>query len=506
MASRYHSTRGQSAAVEAKEAILEGMAPDGGLYIADTVLTPFTSLDAIEGADKYGEVAHVVLERLLPDFTSSELDDCIARAYGQQFDTPEIAPVVEVAGRGVLELWHGPTSAFKDLALQMLPQLVRVARGKDGRNIMVVCATSGDTGKAALAGFANVAGTGCCVYYPHNKVSDIQHLQMATQEGNNVAVVAIEGTFDDAQSAVKRIFANDELAARLATANTVLSSANSINVGRLVSQVVYYANSWRLLRKRGTLAGSEAFDVCVPTGNFGNVLAAYYAKCLGIPIRKLVVASNENNVLTDFLTTGTYDRRRPFHQTISPSMDILISSNLERLLYLASDGDSELVAHLMKSLATEGAYTVPPALFERITATFEAGYTTQEETRSQIATTWKRDGYLLDPHTAVAMHVVEARDAAAAGVAAGAVEKSGVYTLVASTASPYKFSRDVLASLGEDVSALDGFGCMDALHAKTGVAVPPALSALREKPVRFTQVVSVDGMEAALEEACARVF
>ena len=493
MSTFYHSTRSTGEAKTSRGAILEGIAADGGLFVRDDVAAGAPALaDLMPGT--YQDRARAVLGHLLDDFAAEEIDGCVRAAYGANFDSELVTPVTPVGDDWLLELFHGPTSAFKDVALQMLPQLMRVSRAGDGRRVMIVTATSGDTGKAALEGFADVEGTGVTVFYPHGKVSDIQRLQMATQRGANVAVCAIEGNFDDAQSEVKRIFADRGLAGRLAAEDRVLSSANSINVGRLVPQVTYYFDAYAQLVARGAVKLGDPVDFCVPTGNFGDVLAGYYAKLMGLPARTLVVASNANDVLTDFITTGTYDRRRPFHKTISPSMDILVSSNLERLLFYLSDGDCELVAHLMGQLADEGHYTAPDALLGRLHETFACGRADDAQTRETIRATWEREHVLLDPHTAVAKHVLDAR------------ERDGVARVCLSTASPYKFSADVLAALGQDTDGLDDFGCMDRLAELTGTVPPAGLSRLRDAEERFDDVVNVSGMSAYVEDACARLL
>ena len=493
MSTFYHSTRSRNESVTSKQAILEGIAADGGLFVRDDVAAGAPSLERLL-AGTFQERARLVLGHLLDDFSADEVAGCVRAAYGANFDSAAVTPVTPVGADWLLELWHGPTSAFKDVALQMLPQLMRVAREGDGRRIMIVTATSGDTGKAALEGFADVEGTGVTVFYPHGKVSDIQRLQMATQRGANVAVGAIEGNFDDAQTEVKRIFADRELAARLAANGVVLSSANSINVGRLVPQVTYYFDAYAQLVERGALKAGDQVVFCVPTGNFGDVLAGYFAKLMGLPVRTLVVASNANDVLTEFIETGVYDRRRPFHKTISPSMDILVSSNLERLLFYLSGGDCELVASLMAQLANEGRYEVPAELLGRLQETFACGRATDDATRETIRATWEGERVLLDPHTAVAKHVLDARPA------------DGVARVCLSTANPYKFSSDVLAALGHDVTGLDGFACMDRLAELTGIEPPAALSALRSAEVRFDDVVSVEGMDRYVEDACKRVL
>ena len=493
MSTFYHSTRSRNESLTSKQAILEGIAADGGLFVRDDVATGAPSLASLmEGT--YQDRARAVLGHLLDDFTPEEIAGCVEAAYGANFDSAAVTPVTPCGDDWTLELYHGPTSAFKDVALQMLPQLMRVSREGDGRSVMIVTATSGDTGKAALEGFADVKGTGVTVFYPHGKVSDVQRLQMATQRGANVAVCAIEGNFDDAQTEVKHIFADAELRGRLAEKNVVLSSANSINVGRLVPQVTYYFDAYAQLVAAGAIKLGDKIDFCVPTGNFGDVLAGYYAKLMGLPVRKLIVASNANDVLTDFITTGTYDRRRPFHKTISPSMDILVSSNLERLLFYLSDGDCELVASLMESLATEGYYTLPADLLEKLHETFACGRADDDATRKTIQEVWEAHHVLLDPHTAVARHVLEGFPA------------DGTARVCLSTASPYKFSADVLAALGEDTAGMDGFACMDKLAELTGTVPPATLSALRTAEERFADVVEVSGMNGYVESAATRIL
>ena len=355
MSTFYHSTRSTHELLTSKQAILQGIAADGGLFICDNLADKRVDLQTICN-NSFMHNAVLILHTLLDDFTAQEVEKCVEAAYGTSFDSPAITPVTPLGTSWILELWHGPTSAFKDIALQMLPQLMRVSRHGDGRNVMIVTATSGDTGKAALAGFADVAGTGITVFYPEGKVSDVQRLQMVTQTGNNVAVSGVAGNFDDIQTQVKHIFANRELVAQLAAHNIVLSSANSINIGRLVPQVVYYFDAYAQLVRSGALTLGDPLEFYVPTGNFGNVLAGYFAKLMGLPIAKLTVASNANDVLFDFIRTGVYDRRRAFNKTISPSMDILVSSNLERLLYLLSNGDCERISSYMTQLSEQGFY------------------------------------------------------------------------------------------------------------------------------------------------------
>ncbi len=493
MTTFYHSTRSAGDSVTSKQAILAGIAPDGGLYVSDALGEKGVSLETVCAQGFHG-TARLVLGTLLPDYAAEELASCVEGAYGSQWDTPAVCPVTPLGTDWLLELYHGPTCAFKDVALQMLPRLMSVARGGDGRKIMIVTATSGDTGKAALDGFANVAGTGVAVFYPHGKVSDIQRLQMVTQPGDNVAVCAVRGTFDDCQGEVKRIFSDEALAERLAGNGVALSSANSINVGRLAPQVTYYFDAYAQLVRRDAVRMGEEVTFCVPTGNFGDVLAGYFAKRLGLPVRRLVVASNANDVLTDFLTTGTYDRRRDFHKTISPSMDILVSSNLERLLYYASDGDCELVSSLMAQLAAKGFYTVPEAVLDEIRSTFSCGRADDAQTRRTILDTWRELDVLIDPHTAVAKHVLDALPA------------DGTERVCLSTASPYKFCSDVLGALGEATDGMNGLACMDALERLTGTVAPAQLSGLREGEVLHDDVCDRERMGAFVESACARVF
>lgn len=502
----YHSTRSRTAQLSAKEAIRRGIAPDGGLYVSDELGQSKIDLEGLANKD-YFELAREVLGTLLPDYTADEIAACVDEAYGSSFASDEVTPVVDlkgVAGEAdqgsastyVMELWHGPTSAFKDVALQMLPRLMaRTSANAEGAadKIMIVTATSGDTGKAALAGFADAPGCGITVFYPEGKVSRVQELQMSTQEGANVSVCAVRGNFDDAQSAVKRIFADRELADRLAAAGVQLSSANSINVGRLVPQVVYYFAAYAQLLRAGKIQPGDAVEFCVPTGNFGDILAGYYAQRLGLPVAKLIVASDKNNVLFDFLTTGTYDRQRPFYTTTSPSMDILISSNLERMLYYLADGDCELVANLMAQLA-QGSYDVPAELLAKIQAVFGCGWADEDQVAAAIKDCWDRNGYLIDPHTACGYHVLGQVPAASDAKA----------RVVLSTASPYKFPRAVAGSLGLFCPP-DDFACMNVLEKATGTVAPAQLSELQQKPVLHDAVVDIDGMGGFVEQAAAKL-
>lgn len=502
----YHSTRSRTAQLSAKEAIRRGIAPDGGLYVSDELGQSKIDLEGLANKD-YFELAREVLGTLLPDYTADEIAACVDEAYGSSFASDEVTPVVDlkgVAGEAdqgsastyVMELWHGPTSAFKDVALQMLPRLMaRTSANAEGAadKIMIVTATSGDTGKAALAGFADAPGCGITVFYPEGKVSRVQELQMSTQEGANVSVCAVRGNFDYAQSAVKRIFADRELADRLAAAGVQLSSANSINVGRLVPQVVYYFAAYAQLLRAGKIQPGDAVEFCVPTGNFGDILAGYYAQRLGLPVAKLIVASDKNNVLFDFLTTGTYDRQRPFYTTTSPSMDILISSNLERMLYYLADGDCELVANLMAQLA-QGSYDVPAELLAKIQAVFGCGWADEDQVAAAIKDCWDRNGYLIDPHTACGYHVLGQVPAAPDAKA----------RVVLSTASPYKFPRAVAGSLGLFCPP-DDFACMNVLEKATGTVAPAQLSELQQKPVLHDAVVDIDGMGGFVEQAASKL-
>ncbi|MDO5042639.1 MAG: threonine synthase [Slackia sp.] len=489
MASMYHSTRSTVKECSAKRAVLDGLAPDGGLYVTDALGETSIDLDRVV-AQTYSENAALILKTLLDDYTDEEISSCVEAAYGNTFAAKETTPVVSVGDDYVLELFHGPTSAFKDVALQMLPQLMSRAAALASERIMILAATSGDTGKAALAGFADTPGLGITVFFPHGGTSEIQRLQMVTQHGDNVAVGAVHGNFDDTQSAVKRIFSDKELQARLREQGIVLSSANSINIGRLAPQVVYYFDAYAQLVRQGAIKCGDKIDFCVPTGNFGDVLAGYFALRMGLPVRKLIVASNANNVLTDFLTTGVYDRNRPFHKTISPSMDILISSNLERLLYYMSDGNADLVAKLMDDLAQTGRYEVPTDMLERIQAIFSCGFAGDDEARTAMKECFEETGYVLDPHTAVAWRVSQ-----------NTPKADGVARVVLSTASPYKFCRDVCRALGLPAEGND-FDCMRELESASKTEAPEALAALENATVRFDDVMDADEMPLYVERKC----
>ena len=478
---RYVSTRGLSPAVSAAEAIVRGIAPDGGLYMPESI-PAFTKeeLSRLPGLS-YRETANLVLAKYLTDLPASELDAAVQSAYAR-FPGDSPAPIVTLGeGRYILELWHGPTAAFKDMALQLFPRLLPLCKEKcgDTGETRILTATSGDTGKAALEGFKDVPGTSVAVFYPYGGVSRIQALQMQTQTGENVAVYAIRGDFDDAQTGVKALFADEALRAALGKKSIRLSSANSINFGRLLPQIVYYVYA------SSQLPGETPADFIVPTGNFGNILAGFMAKRMGAKVGSLVSASNENKVLADFFATGVYDRRRTLVKTSSPSMDILVSSNLERLLLLKS-GDPGLVRKMMESLADTGVYRLPKKLFDEIGKDFLGGWADDAEAKAAVHRLREAHGYLADPHTAVADAVYEKLKT-----------RLGGKTVTVSTASPYKFAPAVLEGISGEKA--DGFDAMDRLHALTGVPVPEALSALRTAEVRFDKVIDVKEMREAAE-------
>ena len=475
----YRSTRNSALNVTSAHAITKGLSDEGGLYVPESI--PQLSKDEILAMCdmSYADRAFEVFSRLLTDFTAGEIRHCVDSAYNDKnFDSNNIAELAKlIPGTYVLELWHGPTCAFKDMALQILPYLLTTSAKKtvDGKQIAILVATSGDTGKAALEGFKDVDGTSISVFYPEDGVSKMQKRQMTTQEGKNVNVCAVKGNFDDCQNGVKAIFTDKAIADRLAKNNILLSSANSINWGRLAPQIVYYVSTYAELLKNKEIEYGEKINVVVPTGNFGNILAAYYAKLMGIPVNKLICASNSNNVLTDFINTGVYDRNRKFYTTVSPSMDILISSNLERLLYHVTGSDAE-VAGLMKSLAENGSYTVRPETLAAIQETFACGWSSEKEVAGEIRARYEQDGYLCDTHTAVAFHVAAQK------------KRSGVPMVVLSTASPFKFPRSVLEALGRTAPEND-FEAMQQLEAATGHAAPASLAALRQKAERFDTVI-----------------
>ncbi len=486
----YGSTRGNGGKVTASQAILKGLADDGGLFVPDRIPVLPVGMKELSGLS-YRETAYVVMKQFLTDYTEEELRACIDNAYDDKFDTKEIAPLREADGAYYLELFHGSTIAFKDMALSILPYLMVAAakKNKIKNEIVILTATSGDTGKAALAGFADVPGTRIIVFYPKDGVSPIQKKQMVTQKGENTFVVGIHGNFDDAQSSVKAIFGDKELAKELSENGFQFSSANSINVGRLVPQVVYYVYAYGQLLKQGVIADGEEINVTVPTGNFGNILAAYYAKQMGVPIGKLICASNENKVLFDFFRTGIYDRNREFILTSSPSMDILISSNLERLVYKIAGADAGKDASFMKSLSETGRYEITGGMREAL-SDFLGGFATEAETAEEIKQVYEKTGYIMDTHTAVASHVYREYKKAS-----GDERK----TVIASTASPYKFTRSVLTAIDPQYDAMEDFALADELSRLSGVKIPAAIEEIRTAPVLHKTVCEAADMKAVVK-------
>ncbi len=487
----YKSTRSHQAPIKASEAILKGLSGDGGLFVPERIPALDVDLKTLSRMS-YKEVAYEVMKLYLTDFTEAELRNCIDRAYDSKFDTEEIAPLTAAAGAYYLELFHGATIAFKDMALSILPHLMITSARKNQvkDDIVILTATSGDTGKAALAGFAGVEGTKIIVFYPKHGVSPIQEKQMVTQKGYNAYVVGITGNFDDAQTGVKKLFNDEELGKEMAAAGFRFSSANSINIGRLVPQIVYYVYAYTRLLAAGKAAEDEPINVVVPTGNFGNILAAFYAKNMGLPIRKLICASNENKVLYDFFAEGTYDRNREFVLTSSPSMDILISSNLERLIYRISGDDADKTAAFMAALGREGRYEITPEMRARL-GDFYGGYATEKETAAAIKRIYDDCGYVIDTHTAVAASVYESYKARS---------KDETKTVIASTASPFKFTRSVMNAIDGNYDALDDFALADELSRLSGVAVPAAIEEIRTAPVLHTRVCGRDEMKDVVKE------
>lgn len=485
---KYSSTRGNDVALDSAEAIIQGLAADGGLFIPDSLPQVDASFISELGELNYEERAAKVLGLFLTDYTADEIKGCVERAYGNnKFDAAMRAPVTMFADVSVLELWHGPTSAFKDMALQLLPQLMSTALKKTGEKaeVLILVATSGDTGKAALEGFRDVDQIKIMVFYPEGGVSRIQQAQMLTQEGANVNVTAVRGNFDDAQSGVKKIFSDEVFAKDLLNRGVKLSSANSINWGRLVPQIVYYFSAYADMVKAGKIQSGEAINFTVPTGNFGDILAGFYAKCMGLPVNKLICASNANNVLTDFLRTGVYDRNRDFHKTITPSMDILISSNLERLLYHVT-GNKTKVADWMNELKETGHYDVGAETLAKIQETFWADWTSDTDTEKLIAEVYKEKHYIPDTHTAVAWQVAK-------NYAASTGDEHKM--VVVSTASPYKFNGSVLEALGINTKDVDEFKLLDKLRELNESPIPQGLDSLRKKAFIHKDVCDADGMK-----------
>ena len=483
----YHSTRNSEETATASEAILKGLTSDGGLFVPDSIPKLNVSLEDLTKMS-YQEIAYAVMKEFLTDFTEDELKKCINSAYDSKFDTEEIAPLVDADGAYYLELFHGATIAFKDMALSILPHLlVTSARKNNVKNeIVILTATSGDTGKAALAGFADVPGTKIIVFYPKSGVSPIQEKQMVTQKGDNTYVIGIKGNFDDAQTGVKKMFSNKELAKVMNDNGFQFSSANSINIGRLVPQVVYYVKAYADLLKQGALKAGEPMNVVVPTGNFGNILASYYAKQMGIPIGKFVCASNKNKVLFDFFETGKYDRNREFYVTTSPSMDILISSNLERMIYRIAGNDAKQCAKFMAALTKDGEYVITDAMKAELSEFFGA-FGSEEETAVKIKEVYDKEGYVMDTHTAVAAVAYDKYKAATGD------DKTP--TVIASTASPYKFTRSVMDAIDPAYDAEDDFELVDELNKVSKTAIPKAIEEIRTAPVLHDTVCETAAME-----------
>lgn len=491
----YVSTRNGKEKVTASQAILQGLAEDGGLFVPTEIPKLDTTLKEL-GAMPYQDVAYEVMKLYFTDFTEDELRSCIKNAYDEKFDTKEIAPLVKKDEAYYLELFHGATIAFKDMALSILPHLMTTSAKKQNvkNKIVILTATSGDTGKAALAGFAGVEGTKIVVFYPKNGVSEIQEKQMVTQKGENTCVVAIHGNFDEAQTGVKKMFNDGAMKAELAEKGYQFSSANSINIGRLVPQIVYYVNAYAKLLNDGKIQDGEEINVTVPTGNFGNILAAYYAKLMGVPIKKLLCASNENKVLYDFFQSGTYDKNREFKLTSSPSMDILISSNLERLIYRLTGNDAAKNVTLMQALQTDGKYEITEEMRRELDA-FCGDFADEEETADEIKTLYEKTGYVIDTHTAVASRVYRKYR-----------EKTGdeTVTVIASTASPYKFTRSVMRAIGKDNPNVSDMDLTDDLHDIAKTEIPSAIKEIREAPVRHTKECDIAEMPEAVREFLLR--
>lgn len=488
----YSSTRNGEEKVTASKAILKGLADDGGLFVPESIPKLDVTIEELAKMS-YQETAYAVMKLFFTDFTEEELKNCINKAYDSKFDTDEIAPLVEADGAYYLELFHGATIAFKDMALSILPHLLTTAAKKNQVNneIVILTATSGDTGKAALAGFADVEGTKIVVFYPKDGVSPIQKQQMVTQKGDNTYVVGINGNFDQAQTGVKKMFSDKELAKELDAAGYQFSSANSINIGRFIPQITYYVYAYAKLYANGKIAKDEKINIVVPTGNFGNILSAFYAKNMGLPVAKLICASNENKVLYDFFETGKYDKNREFILTSSPSMDILISSNLERLIYWAAGNDAKKNVEFMTALTKEGVYEITPQMQEKL-KDFYGNYASEEETAEAIRTLYEKTGYILDTHTAVASSVY--------GKYKAETKDEQTATVIASTASPFKFSRSVMDAIDPKYDAMEEFELIDELSKIGNVKIPNAIEEIRNAPVRHKATCEVDEMPRVVKE------
>lgn len=488
----YKSTRGKGNPVSASEAILKGIASDGGLYVPTYIPKPRLSLEEMKKLD-YKGLVYEIMKDYLSDFSEAELKKCIENAYDEKFDTPVIAPLVKKSGVYFLELFHGPTLAFKDMALSILPHLLKTAAAKQNmdKEIVILTATSGDTGKAALEGFANVPGTRIIVFFPEDGVSDIQKRQMITQKGDNTHVIGIKGNFDDAQNGVKQMFTDAEMIEKMEQKGYMFSSANSINIGRLIPQIAYYFHGYLQLCKMGEIETGDEVNFTVPTGNFGNILAGYYAMKMGLPIKKLLCASNENKVLFDFFSSGIYDRKREFKVTMSPSMDILISSNLERLLYFLSGEDSEKVTELMQLLKSEGKYEITNDMKEKMEI-FLGGYASEAKTAEAIRKVYQESGYIIDTHTAVAYSVYLDYSRQNPG--------DGTKSIIVSTASPYKFTVDVLKSLGLTYPNIDSFGLLKEMSRLASGEIPEGIRDIDKKPVLHKTVCEKQDMKKEVEK------
>ena len=489
----YNSTRDKNVKLTASEAILKGLSDDGGLFVPESLPHLNSSMQQLSTLS-YNELAYEIMSLFLDDFTEAELRECIENAYGDNFDVPEIAPMSYADGSYYLELYHGPTIAFKDLALQILPHLMTASAKKNGvtKDIVILTATSGDTGKAAMAGFADVPHTKIMVFYPHGGVSDVQRLQMVTQKGGNVSVVSVDGNFDDCQTGVKQIFNDPSFKEEIEAKGFQFSSANSINIGRLVPQIVYYVYAYCNLIANEKISDGDPVNICVPTGNFGNILAAYIAKKIGVPINKLICASNMNNVLTDFFNTGTYDRNRDFHLTMSPSMDILISSNLERLIYFISGCDDRATAKFMDDLVSKGSYTITDSMKDGL-SDFVAGCASESDTASEIKRIYDDTGYLIDTHTAVASFVANRFKSDSA--------LSDQPLIIASTASPYKFARSIVGAIkGDAENDKSDLEMIDELEKLCDMPEPQAIKEIRHADIRHDGHIAINEMKNAVAE------
>ncbi|MBK5242268.1 threonine synthase [Clostridium sp.] len=487
----YKSTRGSSELITASEAIIKGMAEDGGLYIPVKIPRINTPLHKIMDFS-YCKLANYILKEFLTDFSEDEISDCVKKAYSNNFSSEEIVEVKKEGDEFFLELYHGPTLAFKDMALSLLPHLLKTALNKHKitKEIVILTATSGDTGKAALEGFKNIDKTKIIVFYPEKGVSEIQKRQMTTQEGNNVYVTSIEGNFDDAQSGVKEIFNDSKYSEFLDKHNYILSSANSINIGRLVPQIVYYFYTYLSLLKKGEIKNNEKINIVVPTGNFGNILAAYYASEMGLPVNKFICASNENNVLSDFIKTGVYDTHRKFMITASPSMDILVSSNLERLNYYLSGRDEEVISKLMKKLSLDGKYEITQGMKNGL-KDFHAGFSTDKDTFKSIKEVYDKFNYVMDTHTAVAYSVYKKYKMET---------DDNTKTIIVSTASPFKFTRSVCNSISVDTESFDDFELINELSKNTGLKVPSSIKDLKNKEIIYKNVCIKENMKNVIND------